>query len=189
GEVDPGRLAHRGPDSQGTYNLGLVTLGHTRLAIQDPTPRADQPMTFGHVTVSFNGEVFNHWQLREDLEWDWQTTGDTETLAVGLSHYGPSLLRGVDGMFAVVWTDDRDGGTLLHAARDRQGEIPLHLSRATPVTVASERKALNAKGEAVIDIAPGTYAAITGTAMRVSAFHELVATPTYATLEDAAVAV
>jgi asparagine synthase (glutamine-hydrolysing) len=186
GPVDPARLAHRGPDHQGTFELGLVTLGHTRLAIQDPTARSDQPLTAGPVTVAYNGEIFNHQALRDELDWEWQTTGDTETLAVGLYRCGPSWLAKVDGMFAVVWVDDRDGGTMIHAARDRQGEIPLHLSRAHPVTVASERKALDAKGEAVIDIRPGTYCRITGSAMKVTTFHELIARPIYATLADAA---
>ena len=188
GEPDLTRIAHRGPDAAGRHRYGLVTLGHTRLAIQDPLPRSNQPYQAGPVTVAFNGEIFNHRALRETLTWGWRTESDTETLAVGLALDGPAFLAGIDGMFAVAWTDERDNGTVLHVARDRQGEIPLHWDRKTAM-VASERKALDGRGTAVIDIEPGTYAQITPTTVKVTRWHELTAQPRTATLDEAAIAV
>lgn len=185
-DLDVTRVAHRGPDAQGRVTVGHVTLGHTRLAVIDPLPRSDQPYTAGPVTVAFNGEIFNHRKLREQLAWGWRTESDTETLAAGLATMGPPFLAEVDGMFAVAWTDDRDGGSVLHVARDRQGEIPLHLSRRRPVMVASERKALDGRGDSVIDIEPGTYCQITRQNMTVTRWHRLHADPIDATLTDAA---
>lgn len=182
-DIDLDRLAHRGPDSQQRVTIGPITLGHTRLAIQDPHPRSNQPFSAGPVTVVFNGEIFNHHALREDLVWDWETTSDTETLAVGLATQGAEkFLPLIDGMFAVAWVDENEPG-VLHVARDRQGEIPLHLSRK-PVVVASERKALDAKGDVIVDIEPGTWCRITATGMRKHRWHTLRAEPAPATLDE-----
>jgi asparagine synthase (glutamine-hydrolysing) len=184
--LDPSRLAHRGPDAQRRVTVGAVTLGHTRLAIQDPQPRSDQPFTFGDVTLAFNGEIFNHRELRGRFDHRWLTESDTETLAVGLASMGADFLPLIDGMFAAVWVDENEPD-VLHAARDRQGEIPLHLSTHPTVVVSSERKALDATGKAVVDIGAGTYNRITATGMKTHRWHTLEAAPAGATLEESAV--
>lgn len=184
-DLDLDRLAHRGPDAQQKLTIGPVTLGHTRLAIQDPLPRSNQPFVAGSVTLAFNGEIFNHHALREDLSWDWQTESDTETFAVGLATQGAEkFLPRIDGMFAAAWVEDGEPG-VLHVARDRQGEIPLHLARSKPVMVASERKALDARGDAVVDIEPGTWCRITETGMRKHRWHTLRAEPRPAEMDEA----
>jgi asparagine synthase (glutamine-hydrolysing) len=159
-------MDHRGPDARGIMVVGGVRLGHTRLAIQDVDGRSDQPYTDGSVTVSYNGELFNALRVRravEDLDpgRTWNTTGDTEVIAAAMAVLGPeTALPLFDGMFAVAWAD-RDRPGVLFVARDRQGEIPLHVHRAHPVVVASELKAFTALGRrcgpAVVDVPPGEW--------------------------------
>lgn len=189
-------LAHRGPDASAVAESGGVTLGHTRLAIQDPAVRSDQPYRDGPVLLAYNGELFNAPAVRRMVERaepgrTWQTSGDTEVMAAALAVLGPArALPVLDGMFAVVWTDDREPG-VLHAARDRHGEIPLHVHRARPVLYASELKAFTALGRrcspAVLDVGPGewwsTNAASGVTSRR--PFHRLTAHPADWTLDNA----
>jgi asparagine synthase (glutamine-hydrolysing) len=200
GSVDLGpavaALAHRGPDASAVAESGGCTLGHTRLAIQDPQERSGQPFRDGPVLLAYNGELFNAPAVRLMVEKaqpgrTWQTTGDTEVVAAALAALGPGrALPALDGMFALVWTDDRDPGAL-HAARDRQGEIPLHVHRARPVLYASELKAFTALGRrcgpAVLDVGPGEWwrtEAVSGATAR-RAFHQLRAHPADWTLESA----
>lgn len=185
--IDVTRLAHRGPDAAAARTIGAITLGHTRLAIIDPVARSDQPFVAGPVTIAFNGEVFNHRALRESLTWEWATESDTETLAAGIATEGPSFLTRIDGMFAVAWADERDNGTVLHMARDRQGEIPLHLDRSSTVMVASERKALDGRGDAVVDIPAGTYVQVRADrTITTTVYHHLASIPREAGLDEAA---
>lgn len=160
-------LAHRGPDAAGMVTVAGISLGHTRLAIQDPQRRSDQPFRDGPVTIAYSGELFNAAVVRRAVEDAdpgrvWATTGDTEVLAAALAVLGPAAaLPLLDGMFALVWTDERTPGVLL-AARDRHGEVPLHVHSVAPVLVASELKAFRALGrqrggKAVTDVAPGTW--------------------------------
>lgn len=201
GHLDLGRavtaLAHRGPDAAAVVESGGCTLGHTRLAIQDPAARSDQPYRDGPVLLAYNGELFNARHVRALVDKAqpgrvWQTTGDTEVVAAALAVLGPArALPALDGMFALVWTDDREPG-VLNAARDRHGEIPLHVHRARPVLYASELKAFTALGRrcgpAVLDVGPGewwrTEAASGATSRR--PFHTLAAHPADWTLETAA---
>jgi asparagine synthase (glutamine-hydrolysing) len=189
-------LAHRGPDASAVTESGGVTLGHTRLAIQDPQARSDQPFRDGPVLLTYNGELFNAPAVRHAVEQAepgrvWQTTGDTEVVAAALAVLGPArALPALDGMFALVWTDDRETG-VLHAARDRQGEIPLHVHRARPVLFASELKAFTALGrrcgKAVVDVGPGEWWQVTTEGqMTRRAFHRLRAYPADWTLDNAA---
>ena len=64
-------LRHRGPNDTGTWhrktNSGLVTLGHTRLSIIDLSDAGQQPMTYKHLSLVFNGEVYNYGELRQEL--------------------------------------------------------------------------------------------------------------------------
>lgn len=156
-------LAHRGPDGSGLVTTAGVSLAHVRLAVQDPHPRSAQPYRDGPVTVSYNGELFNAPELRARVEAAapgraWVTSGDTEVLAAALAVLGPGVLPAVDGMLAVAWADERTPGTL-HLARDRYGEVPLHLHRSG--VAVSELKALRALGlrcgPDVLDVPPGGY--------------------------------
>src|SRR5437868_12143455 len=121
-------LVHRGPDAQGMVRVGDIRLGHTRLAILDPDPRSNQPFCYRGVHLVFNGEIWNYRQIREELQalgHQFQTTGDTEILAAALSQWGTDALPRLNGMFALAWTMD---GERLFIARDRFGEIPVHVA-------------------------------------------------------------
>lgn len=191
GEVDLSpavdALVHRGPDASAVLHTGGVTLGHTRLAIRDPQPRSDQPFTHGPVTLVYNGELFNTDAVRAQVDalrpgHTWQTSGDTEVIAAALDVLGPfAALRVFDGMFALAWVHaDRPG--VLCLARDRQGEIPLHVHRAAPVLAASELKAFTAMGRrcgpAVTDVPPGKWWEIDSSGkLECRTFHHLLIQP------------
>src|SRR5712671_4390667 len=106
------QLRHRGPDGSGEWTSpdGRIWLGHTRLAIVDLSPTGAQPMrdeVTGNVIV-FNGEIYNHQQLREEMRSagvEWKGTSDTETLLAGYRLWGEDLVRRAKGMFAFVIYD------------------------------------------------------------------------------------
>lgn len=125
-------VAHRGPDGEGWEEhatpAGPLMLGHRRLAIVDITPAGAQPMARGGAVVVYNGEIYNHLELRAELEGlghVFATRSDTEVLLAAWEQWGESCLDRFNGMFAfVLW--DR-GRNLLFAARDRFGVKPLYL--------------------------------------------------------------
>lgn len=131
------RLEHRGPDAQGIWvdEVNGIGLAHRRLAILDLSAAGAQPMKSvdGRYVLVFNGEVYNHLDLRDELSSDfggidWLGRSDTETLLMGICHWGiADTLRRVAGMFAVAVWDGRE--RLLSLARDRMGEKPLHVVR------------------------------------------------------------
>ena len=143
-------LAHRGPDGEGVYALRGALLVHRRLAIIDPSPAAAQPMSTsdGRFHLVYNGEVYNHCELRAELESrgeSFRTTSDTEVLLRLLVREGPGGLARVRGMFALALWDDRDRTLVL--ARDRFGIKPLYVwSDADRIVFASETSALRRAG-------------------------------------------
>ena len=141
-------LAHRGPDDQGIEVEGNVGLVNRRLAIVDPTPAGHQPMRHreGRWLLTYNGEVFNHLELRQELEpVPWRGHADTETVLEAFSRWGESALPRFNGLFGLAALD-RDGGRLL-LARDRWGVKPLYWARhAGTLWFASEMRALFAAG-------------------------------------------
>jgi asparagine synthase (glutamine-hydrolysing) len=128
------QIFHRGPDGGGTWiDAGAyVGLGHRRLAIVELSPAGHQPMlsASGRYALVFNGEIYNHFDLRRELEQAgaapaWRGTSDTETLLSGFDGWGVegTVARAV-GMFAfAVW--DRESRSLT-LGRDRLGEKPMY---------------------------------------------------------------
>ncbi len=115
---------HRGPDGSGTWGDDRVTLGHNLLAVTaDPEP-ARQPWHHGNCVLVFNGEVYNHADLRKSLSHQCRTSSDTEVLAAGLHEQGVDFLRRVDGMYALAWYDP--AAATLTLARDTNGARPLY---------------------------------------------------------------
>ncbi len=126
-------IAHRGPDDSGLWlhphnGLGLV---HRRLAILDLSAAGHQPMASEsrRFTLVYNGEIYNHLQLRTELEQiselSWRGHSDTETLLAGFEHWGiAATLKRAVGMFAIAVWDEQQQQLVL--ARDRLGEKPLY---------------------------------------------------------------
>jgi len=147
------RIQHRGPDDAGIWldkELGLA-LAHRRLSIIDLSPAGHQPMVSpcGRFALVYNGEIYNHQELRADLEeegghFDWCGHSDTETLLAGLRHWGvEGALKRVNGMFAFALWDSLEGNLFL--ARDRMGEKPLYYgSSGGSFLFGSELKSLRA---------------------------------------------
>jgi asparagine synthase (glutamine-hydrolysing) len=123
-------IAHRGPDGDGFHVEPHMALGHRRLAIVDLAGGA-QPMATqdARVTVSFNGEIYNHLELRAELEKQghrFRTRSDTESILHGWRQWGPGVVERLVGQFAFALYD-RDRGELF-LARDPLGEKPMHLA-------------------------------------------------------------
>lgn len=142
-------IAHRGPDDSGVWADAAagIALGHRRLSVLDLTSAGHQPMlsSSGRYVLVFNGEIYNHLNLREELAgYIWRGHSDTETLLAAFECWGiePALKKSV-GMFAIaLW--DRDTQTLT-LARDRLGEKPLYYGWQNGVLLfGSELKALRA---------------------------------------------
>lgn len=144
------RLAHRGPDGEGLWCGPAVSLAHRRLSIQDLSECGHQPMVFGPLVLTYNGEIYNHQQLRADLAGPWRSSGDTETLLHLLAERGLAGIEPVAGMFAFALWDTVTRRLLL--VRDRLGIKPLYY-RLLPdgIAFASELKALLVLGKPPID--------------------------------------
>jgi asparagine synthase (glutamine-hydrolysing) len=145
-------MARRGPDGHGEWlsDDGRVALGHRRLAIIDLSERAAQPMraSDGSLAVTFNGEIYNHLELRERLERRgrvFRTTSDTEVLLHLYAELGVEMVHELRGMFAFALWDEARRGLLL--ARDPYGIKPLYYAdeRGT-VRFASQVRALLSGG-------------------------------------------
>lgn len=142
-------LAHRGPDDAGTWSDddAGIALAHRRLSILDLSPEGHQPMlsACGRYAVAYNGEVYNHAELRRELSpHPWRGHSDTEVMLEAFSRWGVvDALRRFVGMFAFALWDRRERKLIL--ARDRLGEKPLYYGRVGDVFLfGSELKALRA---------------------------------------------
>jgi asparagine synthase (glutamine-hydrolysing) len=141
-------MAHRGPDGTGMFRERHVALAMRRLAVID-VAGGGQPLTSqgGQVVAFQNGEIYNHAELRRDLESDgftFHTASDTEALAHGYARWGiEGLLERLDGMYALAVLDRTAGE--LHVARDRFGEKPLFYAESPGrFAYASDLRALAA---------------------------------------------
>jgi asparagine synthase (glutamine-hydrolysing) len=156
-------IAHRGPDDMGVWvdEAAGIALAHRRLSILDLSPAGHQPMVSasGRYVIAFNGEIYNHLDLRRELEqilpsphltkWGkviplWRGHSDTETLLAGIEAWGiKATLKKTVGMFAIALWDREE--RVLTLARDRIGEKPLYYGFQNDTFVfCSELKALKA---------------------------------------------
>lgn len=141
-------IAHRGPDGEGQWSDGYIGLGHRRLAILDLSPAGRQPMqsSNGQYVLTYNGEIYNHLELRAELErkgYQFHSRTDTEVLLNVIAEWGIRGLKKLNGMFAfAIW--DKEKKRLI-LARDRYGIKPLYYSRqGNCFRFASEQKAITA---------------------------------------------
>jgi asparagine synthase (glutamine-hydrolysing) len=164
-------IQHRGPDDGGVWfdvKAGIA-LGHRRLSILDLSPAGHQPMASqsNRYVIAFNGEIYNHLELRHELEMmpqassiqakdaakiNWRGHSDTETLLAGFEAWGvEATLKKTVGMFAISLWDKEE--KVLTLARDRMGEKPLYYGfQKNTFLFGSELKALKAHPDFLSEI-------------------------------------
>ncbi len=126
-------LEHRGPDDRGTYIDGSVGLGHRRLSIIDLSSAAHQPMSTvdGALWITYNGEIYNYIELREELQAlgeTFRSASDTEVLLKAYERWGANCVERFNGIWAfAIWDSRRQ---LLFCARDRFGVKPFHYAES-----------------------------------------------------------
>ena len=139
-------IRHRGPDDSGLYRHAGVELAHRRLSIVDLSLAGHQPMSneTGEVWIVYNGEIFNHADVRPELErasHRYRSRTDTETVIHAYEEDGPDCVKRFRGMFAFALHDQTK--RRLYCARDRLGIKPLYYYwDGSLFAFASEIKAL-----------------------------------------------
>lgn len=140
-------MFHRGPDGSGLWQEGGVTLGHRRLSILDLSSAGSQPMSYagGRYHMTFNGEVYNFIEIREELEKKGHTfrgNSDSEVVLASFSEWGEKCVERFNGMWTfAVWDNEKQA---LFLSRDRFGVKPLFYAELPDggFAFASEMKAL-----------------------------------------------
>ena len=138
-------LSHRGPDRQAVFESNMISLGAARLKIRD-LHSGDQPMSdsSGDTVIAFNGEIYNHGELRRELEQSghkFRTEADTETVLHAFLEWDTDCFSRLRGMFAVaLWCESK---RRLVLARDRMGIKPLYIAqRGEDLYFGSELKSI-----------------------------------------------
>ena len=138
-------LEHRGPNNSAIQNYDLFIMGHTRLSIIDLDSGADQPYTFNNLRLTYNGEIFNYLELRDELKeagYSFETESDTEVIIKSYDYYGPSCVEKFNGMWSIIIADVSNNNCFV--SRDRFGQKPLfyHQSNEGTLYFASEIQGL-----------------------------------------------
>lgn len=142
-------LYHRGPDEQTSFREDNVILHHHRLAILD-IAGGKQPMHFQHLTIIFNGEMYNHLDVRQKLGLHCQTNSDTETILHAYAKAGVDCFQEFDGMFALAILDRQRQEIFI--IRDRAGKKPLYYyEKDGRFLFASELNAIRGQVDLEID--------------------------------------
>jgi asparagine synthase (glutamine-hydrolysing) len=121
------KIAHRGPDGRGKFVHGAVALGHNRLSILDLSEDGAQPMHLKHLSIVFNGEVYNYLEIRSELQslgHTFHTGTDTEVVLTAYQQWGFNCVDKFVGMWAFAIWDDQE--KLLFCSRDRFGIKPFY---------------------------------------------------------------
>ena len=120
-------LVHRGPDFSGVFHDGSLGLGHQRLSILDLTDKGNQPFTYSDFTLTFNGEIYNFLEIRDELisyGYSFNTKTDTEVLLKSYIHWGSHCVEKFNGMWAFAIYDKKRNK--LFCSRDRFGIKPFY---------------------------------------------------------------
>ena len=151
-------LRHRGPDWSGIFSNENAILAHERLAIVDPTS-GGQPLISndGNLVLAVNGEIYNHLELRKNLDYEFKTESDCEVILPLYQKYGADFLDMLEGMFGFALYDIEKNRFLV--ARDYVGIIPLYMGWDDQMQfyVASELKALEGTCSRIEIFHPGHY--------------------------------
>ena len=137
--------SQRGPDANGYYYDQNVSLGHNRLSIIDTSEKSNQPMIYGDYVITYNGEIYNFPELREELKalgYQFKTSSDTEVILQAYHAWGPKSVERIRGMFAYAIHDKQNNEVFI--ARDRLGIKPLFYAQLSGDTFVfgSELKSL-----------------------------------------------
>ena len=132
------RLAHRGPDYCGVIQKKNLFFAHQRLTILDSHSRSHQPLRYKNILLSFNGEIYNFKELREELNFEFETQSDSEVIIAAYLKWGVDFVQHIRGMFAIALLDNET----LYLFRDRLGKKPLFYLEGSSFIFASEIKAL-----------------------------------------------
>jgi len=133
------KLSHRGPDYCGVTSSKNLFFAHQRLSILDTHERSHQPIKHQKILLSFNGEIYNFKELKKELDFDFQTTSDSEVIIAAYLKWGIDFIHHLRGMFAIALIDD----DTLYLFRDRLGKKPLFFTKQNSSFIfASEIKAL-----------------------------------------------
>ncbi len=138
---------HRGPDYTGFWLDENVCFGHNRLSIIDLSENANQPFQDEEerYQLIFNGEIYNYLELKNELDYNFVTSSDTEVLIAAFSHWGKDCLSKLNGMFSFAVWDSVD--KKLFAARDRFGVKPFYYHQTEDTLYfSSEIKTLHSAG-------------------------------------------
>jgi len=115
------KLSHRGPDHCGIVQKPNLFFAHQRLSILDADKRSHQPLKYQNILLSFNGEIYNFKELRQELHFDFKTESDSEVIIAAYLKWGLEFVQHLRGMFAIALMD----GDTLYLFRDRLGKKPL----------------------------------------------------------------
>jgi asparagine synthase (glutamine-hydrolysing) len=121
------KIKFRGPEYTGIQRFGEVVLAHNRLAIIDLDPRSNQPFNYLHLSIVFNGEIYNYKDIRKELEkknYHFRTNSDTEVICAAYLAYGYECVKKFNGMFSFVIYDTKNND--FFGARDRLGKKPFY---------------------------------------------------------------
>jgi asparagine synthase (glutamine-hydrolysing) len=124
------QLRHRGPDDQGIWSARHIHLGHTRLSILDLSPLGHQPMSYqdGRFWITFNGEIYNYLELRQELAslgHRFVSQTDTEVLLAAYSQWGTSCLRNYGDV--CLWDLGQGDENAFFGTRSRRGKTSILL--------------------------------------------------------------
>lgn len=159
-------LHHRGPDGRGVQILSgpnySVGLGHRRLSIIDLSDLGSQPMSYNHLSIVFNGEIYNYIEIREKLKdfgHTFKTNSDTEVILHAFSEWGKGCVDYFHGMWAFAVYDSANHELIL--CRDRLGVKPLYYSTLDGnILFASEMKCfynINGYNKSINNSSVGQY--------------------------------
>ncbi|RZK51264.1 MAG: asparagine synthase (glutamine-hydrolyzing) [Pedobacter sp.] len=137
-------MAHGGPDDEGFYQPTTnTTFGHRRLALIDLSPAGHQPMLRQNLSISFNGEIYNYLELKQELKelgLTFTTQTDTEVILAGFEAWGINIFKKLEGMFAFALHNTAENATYL--VRDQSGIKTLYFTtQSDKLIFASEVKA------------------------------------------------
>lgn len=142
-------MAHRGPDANGYFVKGPISLGHRRLSIIDLSERSNQPLfdSTGRYAIVFNGEIYNYASVRAKLaSYPFATQGDTEVVLAAYIKWGADSLQYLAGMFAFAIWDQVEQSLVI--VRDRMGVKPVYYYRdEKQFLFASEIRSILASGQ------------------------------------------